>query len=137
MAERQTQGTQNPPGREARVGSNPTSGTNVHAPMMVAIMRNALRRARLAVAFALALAASPALAGCPDGMREFRGEISEVSAQKLFVDSRLDDNIGFERAADTQVIGRASWDALKAGDEVAICWRFADRPRKAVIVTVK
>jgi hypothetical protein len=99
--------------------------------MMVAIMRNAL------LTLALALVAGPALAGCPDEMREFRGEITEVTGQKLFVDSRLDDNIGFERAADTHVIGRASWDELKPGDEVAICWRFADRPRKAVIVRVK
>jgi hypothetical protein len=102
---------------------------------MVATMRNAFRTTLLGVA--LALAASPALASCPDGTREFRGAISKVGPQKLFVDSRLDDNIGFERAPDTQVVGRASWDALRAGDEVAICWRFADRPRKAVIVTVK
>gem|GEM_PF-6275099 len=117
------------------MGSNPTSGTSVHAPKMVAIMRNGLRTTLLGVA--LALVAIPALAGCPDGMREFRGAISEVGPQKLFVDSRLDDNIGFARAPDTQVIGRASWDALKAGDEVAICWRFEDRPRKAVSVTVQ
>jgi hypothetical protein len=102
---------------------------------MVAIMRNALRTTLFGVA--LALVALPALAGCPDGMREFRGALSAVGPQKLFVDSRLDDNIGFERAPDTRVVGRASWDALKAGDEVSICWRFEDRPRKAVIVSVK
>jgi hypothetical protein len=102
---------------------------------MVAIMRNALRTTLLGVA--LALAASPALAACPDGMREFRGAISEIGPRKLFVVSRLDDNIGFARAPDTRVVGRAGWDALKAGDAVAICWRFEDRPRKAVSVTVK
>ena len=135
VAERQTQGTQNPPGREVRVGSNPTSGTSVHAPKMVATMRNSTRTTLLGVG--LALVAFPAFAGCPDGMREFRGAISEIGPRKLFVDSRLEDNIGFERAADTRVIGRAGWDALKAGDKVAICWRFEDRPRKAVSVTVK
>jgi hypothetical protein len=102
---------------------------------MVASMRNSIRTTLLGVA--VALVALPALAGCPDGMREFRGAISEIGPRKLFVASRLDDNIGFERAPDTRVIGRAGWDALKAGDAVAICWRFEDRPRKAVRVTVK
>jgi hypothetical protein len=98
-------------------------------------MRNASK-----ILAALALAASlsaPAFAGCPDGMREFRGAITAVKARKLFVDSRLDDNIGFARAPETRVAGKkSSWDALAAGDEVAICWRFEDRPRKAVTITV-
>jgi hypothetical protein len=95
-----------------------------------------LRRALAAGALA-ALLGGPALADCPEGMREFRGTISEVGATKLFVESRLEDNIGFERAADTRVLGRrSSWEALAAGDAVAICWRFEDRPRKAVTITV-
>ncbi len=98
-------------------------------------MRRAMRTAGMAALFC-ALAA-PALAGCPEGMREFRGAISQISGRKLFVDSRLDDNIGFERSPDTRVVGRAGWDALKPGDSVAICWRFEDRPRKAVIVQVR
>jgi len=91
-----------------------------------------------ALALALAaLAAAQARADCPAGQREFRGAISAVNAQKLFVDSRFDDNIGFERAPDTKVRGRGSWDALRAGDLVVICWRFQDRPRKAVTITVQ
>jgi hypothetical protein len=103
---------------------------------MAGDMRKA-SRALAAIAFA-ALLAAPALAGCPKGMREFRGVISAVKAQKLFVDSRLDDNIGFQRAGETRVAGKkSSWDALAAGDDVAICWRFEDRPRKAVTITVR
>jgi hypothetical protein len=72
-------------------------------------------------------------------MREFRGTVSQINARKLFVDSRFDDNIGFERSPETRVAGggRKSWGDLRVGDEVAICWRFEDRPRKAVTVTVK
>ena len=81
-------------------------------------------------------AATSALAECPDGMREVRGAISEITEHKLFVDSRFDDNIGFERAPDTRVSGRAGWAELQPGDEVVICWRFEDRPRKAVTITV-
>ncbi len=139
VAERQTQRTQNPPGREARVGSNPTSGTNVCWEMLNA-MRRSLRAFRW-IALLSAFAA-PAFAGCPDGMREFRGAISELTAQKLFVDSRLADNIGFERAAETKISdeagkGRARWDQLSVGDKVVICWRFEDRPRKALTIAVR
>jgi hypothetical protein len=116
------------------VGSNPTSGTNVHWGMAGA-MRKTMRMTGLGLL--LAASSAPALAGCPDGMREFRGAISAVDGQKLYVDSRLDDNIGFERAPGTQVIGRPGWDALRAGDKVVVCWRFEDRPRKAVSITVK
>ena len=139
VAERQTQRTQNPPGREARVGSNPTSGTNVPGAM-AGEMRRALRAIGL---FALLCGpALPALAGCPDGMREFRGAISRITPQKLFVDSRLDDNIGFARSPATRIVdaqGRASgsWDQLRAGDAVAICWRFEDHPRQAVTITLR
>jgi hypothetical protein len=116
------------------VGSNPTSGTNVDR-FMAGRMRIATRS--LASLALIAAFAAPALAGCPDGMREFRGAISEITAQKLFVESRLDDNIGFERAAETRVGGsKSSWDALAPGDLVAICWRFEDRPRKAVTISV-
>ena len=98
-------------------------------------MRNAWRA--LAAGALAALLAAPALADCPDGMREFRGTVSEVGGKKLFVESRLEDNIGFERAADTRVLGKKSrWEALAPGDAVAICWRFEDRPRKAVTITV-
>lgn len=91
----------------------------------------------LAVGALAVLFGAPALAGCPQGMREFRGTISEVGAKKLFVESRLEDNIGFERASDTRVVGKKSrWEELAAGDGVAICWRFEDRPRKAVTITV-
>ena len=121
------------------MGSNPTSGTNVHGAMANEMSR-ALRAIGLgAVLGALAL---PALAGCPDGLREFRGAISEITPQKLFVDSRLDDNIGFERSPATQIVdeagkGRASWGQLRAGDTVVICWRFEDRPRKALTITLR
>jgi hypothetical protein len=99
-------------------------------------MRRALRTVGLA--WLLSALALPALAGCPEGMREFSGAISTVNARKLFVASRLDDNVGFERAAETRVSGKkASWDALAPGDEVAICWRFEDRPRKALTITVR
>jgi hypothetical protein len=93
---------------------------------------------RLLAALALAaIAAAAAAADCPKGQREFRGTLTEVGPQKLFVDSRLDDNIGFERAAETRVVGsKSSWGALAAGDTVAICWRFEDRPRKALTITV-
>jgi hypothetical protein len=89
-----------------------------------------------------ALYASPALAGCPPGMREFRGSITSVSAQKLFVDSRMEDNIGFERAPTTRVSdatgqGRTTWEQIRAGDGVVICWRFEDRPRKAHSITLR
>jgi len=108
-------------------------------------MAGATRNFRLshgASSFLLALAlalfgAAHARAECPADMREFRGAITAINAQKLFVDSRLDDNIGFERSPDTRVRGRAGWDALRAGDAVVICWRFQDRPRKAVTITVK
>ena len=107
--------------------------------MFVAFMAGGMRNAsRALAAFALAaLASAPALADCPEGMREFRGAISSVNAKKLFVESRLADNIGFGRAAETRVAGKkSSWDALAPGDEVAICWRFEDQPRKAVTITV-
>ena len=93
------------------MGSNPTSGTNVHRDMAGA-MRNTMRS--IGLGLLLAAGAGPALAGCPDGMREFRGSISAIDAHKLYVDSRLDDNIGFARDPRTQVIGRSGWDALKA-----------------------
>jgi hypothetical protein len=103
-----------------------------------------MRRAFRAIAMfaGVSLAAASALAGCPDGMREFRGAISEITAQKLFVDSRLDDNIGFERSPQTTIVdaagkGRAKWAQLRAGDSVVICWRFEDRPRKAVTITLR
>ncbi len=115
------------------MGSNPTSGTNVHRDMAGA-MRNTMRT--IGLGLLLGALASPALAGCPDGMREFRGAISAIDAQKLYVDSRLDDNIGFARAPDTRVVGRSGWEALAPGDAVVICWRFEDRPRKAVTITV-
>ena len=93
---------------------------------------------KLLAAVALAMwVAAPLLAGCPEGQREFRGTLSEVGAHKLYVDSRLDDNIGFERAPETRVEGKkSSWEALAAGDQVAICWRFEDRPRKALSIRV-
>lgn len=98
-------------------------------------MRNWL--AGLTALALVALAPGLARAGCPEGMREFRGTISAINARKLFVQSRLEDNIGFERAPETRVIGRkSSWEALAPGDPVAICWRFDDRPRKAVEITV-
>jgi hypothetical protein len=104
-------------------------------------MRKLLRSGRarsLGLALALAwLGAAQARAECPDGQREFRGAITAVHSHKLFVDSRFDDNIGFERAPDTKVRGRKGWDALRAGDSVVICWRFQDRPRKALTITVK
>ncbi|HEU4431062.1 MAG TPA: hypothetical protein VFT98_20045 [Myxococcota bacterium] len=108
---------------------------------MAGAMRNLFPSGR-APAFALALAlallgAAQARADCPAGQREFRGAISAINPQKLFVDSRFDDNIGFERAPDTNVRGRAGWDALRAGDLVVICWRFQDRPRKAITITVQ
>jgi len=99
-------------------------------------MRRALRT--IGLTSLLSVLALPALAGCPEGMREFSGAISAVNARKLFVESRLDDNIGFERAPETRVSGKkASWDALAPGDEVAICWRFEDQPRIAVTVSVR
>ena len=102
---------------------------------MAGQMRNATRAV---AAFALALfMGAPALAGCPAGMREYRGSIRAVNASKLFVQSRLDDDIGFARAPETRVAGRkSSWDSLAVGDHVAVCWRFDDQPRKAVTVTV-
>ena len=100
-------------------------------------MRNASRIVA-ALALTAALWGAPALAGCPAGQREFRGAISSVNAKKLFVASRLDDDIGFERAAETRVVGKkSSWEALATGDVVAVCWRFDDRPRRAVTITVK
>ena len=120
------------------MGSNPTSGTNVHGAMANEMRR---RRRAIGVGALLCALAAPALAGCPDGLREFRGAISEMTAQKLFVDSRFDDNIGFVRAGETKIVdaagkGRATWDRLHAGDLVVICWRFEDRPRKAVTITL-
>jgi len=103
-------------------------------------MADAMRRVLRTIGLAslLSALALPALAGCPKGMREFSGAISAVNARKLFVESRLEDNIGFERASETRVTGRkGSWDALAPGDEVAICWRFEDRPRVAVTISVR
>lgn len=126
------------------MGSNPTSGTSVRASVgrRVVATEKAARAIALALGAALAGAAAPAFAGCPAGLREFRGAISAISASKLYVDSRLDDNIGFERAPDTRVVdasgqGRARWEQLRAGDSVVICWRFEDRPRKAVTITLR
>jgi hypothetical protein len=117
------------------VGSNPTSGTIVLVRMADA-MRRVLRT--IGLASLLSALALPALAGCPDGLREFSGAISAVNAHKLFVESRLEDDIGFERAPETRVTGKkTSWEALATGDEVAICWRFEDRPRKALTITVR
>jgi hypothetical protein len=109
-------------------------------------MRRVARRIAIALAIASSaastLSAAPALAECPDGMREFRGAISAIDGRKLYVDSRLDDNIGFERAPDTKIVdeagrGRSRWAQLSAGDAVVICWRFDDRPRKAVTITLR
>jgi hypothetical protein len=47
-------------------------------------MRRALRTVGLA--WLLSALALPALAGCPEGMREFSGAISTVNARKLFVE---------------------------------------------------
>ncbi len=121
------------------MGSNPTSGTNVSSGMANEMRRSVRMLGLMAL---LSAAAAPAFAGCPDGMREFRGAISEITAQKLFVDSRLDDNIGFERAPETKISdaahkGRQRWDQLSVGDRVVICWRFEDRPRKAVTIAVR
>jgi hypothetical protein len=107
-------------------------------------MANEMRRSVRGLAWIVLLGAlaAPAFAGCPDGMREFRGAISELTPQKLFVDSRLDDNIGFARAPETKIVdaagkGRVRWEQLRAGDPVVICWRFEDRPRQAVTITVR
>ncbi len=106
-------------------------------------MQLATRTIGLAALFALlGLLAAPAFAGCPAGMREFRGTISSISPQKLFVDSRMEDNIGFERAPDTRVVdatgqGRSQWDQIRPGDAVTICWRFEERPRKAHEITLR
>ena len=105
-------------------------------------MRCATRYLGLGAFLVLALLAAPAFAECPDGMREFRGAITSVTPQKLFVDSRLDDNIGFEREQATRILdasgkGRTSWKQLRAGDAVVICWRFEDRPRKAHTITLR
>ena len=120
------------------MGSNPTSGTSDTG--WKAAMRNAMRFLWLGAL--CALTAAPALAECPPDMREFRGSITSVSPQKLFVDSRMEDNIGFERAPTTRVTdatgqGRTSWEQIRAGDGVVICWRFEDRPRKAHLVTLR
>jgi hypothetical protein len=103
-------------------------------------MRNARRQLGLAVL--LAGLAGPALAQCPPEQREFRGSITGIGAQKLFVDSRMEDNIGFERAPETRVEdasgqGRTSWEQLRVGDSVVICWRFEDRPRKALRIFLR
>jgi hypothetical protein len=107
---------------------------------MADVMRSALRSIGLATL--LGLLATTAHAGCPEGQREFRGAISAINPQKLFVDSRLDDNIGFARAAETKIVdeagkGRVRWDQLQPGDAVVICWRFEDRPRKALSISVR
>ena len=96
------------------MGSNPTSGTNVWSEMLNA-MRRTLRACRWIAL--LSVLAAPAFAGCPEGMREFRGAISQLSAQKLFVDSRLDDNIGFERAPETKISDEAGQKAYFNGGE--------------------
>ena len=123
------------------MGSNPTSGTSVSGWKAVS-MRHPTRFLGLCALFSLTLLVAPVFAECPDGMREFRGAITSVGAQKLFVDSRLDDNIGFERAQATRIVdaagkGRTSWRQLRAGDSVVICWRFEDRPRKAHTITLR
>ena len=105
-------------------------------------MRHPTRFLGLCALFSLTLLVAPVFAECRDGMREFRGAITSVGAQKLFVDSRLDDNIGFERAQATRIVdaagkGRTSWRQLRAGDSVVICWRFEDRPRKAHTITLR
>ncbi len=105
-------------------------------------MRHTTRTLGLGALLLLSVCASSAFAECPDGMREFRGAITSLTAQKLFVASRLDDNIGFERAQATRIVDaagreRTSWDQLKAGDSVVICWRFEDRPRKALTITLR
>jgi hypothetical protein len=104
-------------------------------------MRRALRAIGVCVCLGLASAAAPARAECPEGQREFRGAITAIDARKLYVDSRLDDNIGFERSAETRIVdaagkGRTRWEQLAPGDAVVICWRFEDRPRKALAITL-
>ena len=74
--------------------------------------------------------------------REFTGKIAEVTQSALVVDSRMGDELRFERTGETVVSGRsgerrpASWADLEPGDWVSVRWKLEDEPRKAYEVIV-
>ena len=87
--------------------------------------------------FALALAG---VAAADD--REFTGKIERITRDALIVESRMGDQLRFERTGETTVSsgsgesGRASWADLEPGDRVSVRWKLMDEPRKAYEVIV-
>jgi hypothetical protein len=136
-----TQGTQNPPAGNGRVGSNPTSGTTPSCEFRRPFRRpRDVRRAApglaalrgrfglVALAAALWLTAGVAHAD----HRDFAGRVKAVSEKRVTVENRMGDRRSFVRGKKTQVKGeRRSWQGLRPGDEVVVDWHLEDRPARA------
>ena len=88
---------------------------------------------------------TPAFAGC-EGMREFTGLLQGMKKGEkgsFVVDNRQGDKVSFVRDKTSSVVDesggatpKAEWDQLANGDFVTVCWKMADKPRKAYKVTV-
>jgi len=85
----------------------------------------------------LALSLSLASAAAHAQMRDFRGQVDEISAKKIIIDNRQGDKVTFEKLDSTTVEGeKTKWEDIKKKDWVNVNWKFTDKPRKAYKVTV-
>jgi hypothetical protein len=70
-------------------------------------------------------------------MREFTGQVDNVSEKKIIVDNRKGDKVSFNKLDETTVEGeKTKWEDLKKKDWVTVSWKFTDNPRKAYKVQV-
>ena len=128
-----TQGTQNAPAARP-CGFESHLRHRVPAARTGGLVPNTrVVRASIAVAMALCVLA-PAAASAKG--RDFTGVVASIDATQLVVENRHGATQRFERSEKTEVRGRESWDAIRAGDEVVVRWRLGSGPRKARRVIV-
>jgi hypothetical protein len=70
-------------------------------------------------------------------MREFTGQVDNISEKKVIVDNRKGDKVSFMHLPETTLEGeKTKWEDLKKKDWVTVHWKFTDNPRKAYKVVV-
>ncbi len=89
-------------------------------------------RVTLAVALGLILSSEASAE-----FREFSGEVTEISGEKMVISNRRGDRVSFRRSEVTRVTGaKKRWQAIEAGDRVSVSWKIVDVPRVAYKIVV-
>lgn len=100
--------------------------------LMLHVARKAGQIASMALVAAFVWSASASAQ-----MREFTGQVDNISEKKLIVDNRKGDKVPFMHLPETVVEGeKTKWEDVKKKDWVTVHWKFTDNPRKAYKVVV-